>query len=231
LVNLIQWQNANCNLGFGDRTAQFVPYTFDVSFQEIFATLGSGGTLIVLPQDIQQQFTELPNFIAKHRINRLFLPFVGLQQLAELVKDGPTQLSDLKEIITAGEQLQSSAAIRHLLTSLPGCVLKNQYGPTEAHVVSEYILGSDPAAWPGLSGLYHATASGSTTWFGFASAIFEIAPGLARRPRLRPLATADYPLPAPRPAWSVLDCGRLRERFGITLPGWREALCECVSHG
>ncbi|MEI6412517.1 MAG: condensation domain-containing protein, partial [Bacteroidota bacterium] len=57
LVNLIQWQNANCNLGLGDRTAQFVPYTFDVSFQEIFATLSSGGTLIVLPQDIQQQFT------------------------------------------------------------------------------------------------------------------------------------------------------------------------------
>ncbi|MEI6411056.1 MAG: amino acid adenylation domain-containing protein, partial [Bacteroidota bacterium] len=150
LVNLIQWQNANCNLGFGDRTAQFVPYTFDVSFQEIFATLSSGGTLIVLPQDIQQQFTELPHFIAKHRINRLFLPFVGLQQLAELVKDAPTQLSDLKEIITAGEQLQSSAAIRHLLASLPGCVLKNQYGPTEAHVVSEYVLGSYPAAWPDL---------------------------------------------------------------------------------
>ncbi|MEI6411069.1 MAG: amino acid adenylation domain-containing protein [Bacteroidota bacterium] len=150
LVNLIQWQNANCNLGFGDRTAQFVPYTFDVSFQEIFATLGSGGTLIVLPQDIQQQFTELPNFIAKYGINRLFLPFVGLQQLAELVKDAPTQLSDLKEIITAGEQLQSSAAIRHLLASLPNCVLKNQYGPTEAHVVSEYVLGSDPAAWPDL---------------------------------------------------------------------------------
>ncbi|MEI6412429.1 MAG: amino acid adenylation domain-containing protein, partial [Bacteroidota bacterium] len=150
LVNLIQWQNANCHLGLGDRTAQFVPYTFDVSFQEIFATLSSGGTLIVLPQDIQQQFTELPHFIAKHRINRLFLPFVGLQQLAEIVKDAPTQLADLKEIITAGEQLQSSAAIRHLLSSLPGCVLKNQYGPTEAHVVSEYVLGSDPTAWPDL---------------------------------------------------------------------------------
>jgi dTDP-4-dehydrorhamnose reductase len=89
----------------------------------------------------------------------------------------------------------------------------------------------DPASWPGVSGLYHATAGGSTTWFGFAGAIFEQAPGLARRPRLRPLATADYPVPAPRPAWSVLDCSRLQARFALALPGWREALSECLAAG
>jgi dTDP-4-dehydrorhamnose reductase len=88
-----------------------------------------------------------------------------------------------------------------------------------------------PASWAGISGLYHATASGSTTWFGFASAIFELAPGLARRPRLRPLTTAEYPLPAARPASSVLDCGRLEAGFGLVLPDWREALVECLAAG
>jgi len=73
--------------------------------------------------------------------------------------------------------------------------------------------------------------SGSTTWFGFAPAIFELAPGLVRRPRLRRLTTVDYPLPAPRPAWSVLDCSRLEQRFGLSLPHWREALVECLVAG
>lgn len=102
---------------------------------------------------------------------------------------------------------------------------------------SDHDTGPDPAPdpraglglGPGLPGIYHATAAGSTTWFGFASAIFELAPGITRRPLLKPLATAEYPLPAPRPAWSVLDCSRLRTRFGVTLPGWREALSECLS--
>jgi len=118
-----------------------------------------------------------------------------------------------------------------------GVVDDQQGSPTWSRSLARATLqlldrhACDPASWPGVSGLYHATASGSTTWFGFASAIFEQAPGLARRPRLRPLATADYPLPAPRPAWSVLDCGRLQARFGITLPGWREALSECLAAG
>lgn len=150
LINLIHWQNANSTLVPGDRTAQFVPYTFDVSFQEIFATLSAGGTLVVLPQDIQQQLTELPQIIERYAINRLFLPFVGLQQLAELSHTDCAQVSSLKEIITAGEQLQSSTAIRQLLQGLPNCVLKNQYGPTEAHVVSEYILEKDPTQWAEL---------------------------------------------------------------------------------
>ena len=116
-----------------------------------------------------------------------------------------------------------------------GVVDDQQGSPTWSRSIARATLqlldrhACDPASWAGVSGLYHATASGSTTWFGFASAIFEQAPGLARRPRLRPLATADYPLPAPRPAWSVLDCSRLQERFSISLPGWREALSECLT--
>ncbi|MEI6320210.1 MAG: dTDP-4-dehydrorhamnose reductase [Pseudomonadota bacterium] len=115
-----------------------------------------------------------------------------------------------------------------------GVVDDQQGSPTWSRSLARATLqlldrhASDPASWPGVSGLYHATAAGSTTWFGFASAIFEQAPGLARRPRLRPLATADYPLPAPRPAWSVLDCGRLKQRLGIAMPHWQDSLAECL---
>ncbi|MCA3072061.1 MAG: dTDP-4-dehydrorhamnose reductase [Rhodocyclaceae bacterium] len=118
-----------------------------------------------------------------------------------------------------------------------GVVDDQQGSPTWSRSLARATLqlldahASEPAAWPRPFGLYHATASGSTTWFGFASAIFELAPGLTRRPRLRPLTTADYPLPAPRPAWSVLDCSRLQARSNLRLPAWRHALAECLAAG
>jgi len=84
---------------------------------------------------------------------------------------------------------------------------------------------------PGLSrladrrGLYHLTARGSTTWYGFARAI------LADRPSVRivPIATSEYPTPARRPAWSVLDATRFERAFGFALPDWRVSLAECLA--
>jgi len=81
-------------------------------------------------------------------------------------------------------------------------------------------------------GLYHASASGETTWFGFAKAIFEekarMDPGFVP-PRLIPIPTSEYPTPAKRPAYSVLDNSRLQRAFGIGLGGWREGLAEAIS--
>jgi dTDP-4-dehydrorhamnose reductase len=115
-------------------------------------------------------------------------------------------------------------------------VVDDQHGsPTWSRSIARATLQildqhvHDPASWGEISGIYHATSGGSTTWHGFAKAIFELAPGLAYRPRLRPLSTADYPLPSPRPAWSVLDCGRLEAHFGITLPEWRSAVAGCLT--
>ncbi|UHQ22197.1 dTDP-4-dehydrorhamnose reductase [Lysobacter sp. 5GHs7-4] len=77
------------------------------------------------------------------------------------------------------------------------------------------------------SGVRHLVAAGETTWHGFAEAIFERAYALdliARKPLVHPIATADYPTRARRPAYSVLDTTRLRGEFGVTLPDWRSAL-------
>ncbi len=82
-------------------------------------------------------------------------------------------------------------------------------------------------------GLYHATAAGSTSWFGFAQAIFDEM-GRQRRldftpPRLVAILTEGYPTPARRPANSVLSNERLRAAFGLAIPDWREGLRETVS--
>jgi dTDP-4-dehydrorhamnose reductase len=84
-------------------------------------------------------------------------------------------------------------------------------------------------------GLYHATAAGETTWFGFAQAIFD---GVSRRrrskpPRLIAIPTSEYPTPATRPAYSVLSSARLRSELGVAIPDWRAGLEETLSalHG
>jgi dTDP-4-dehydrorhamnose reductase len=83
------------------------------------------------------------------------------------------------------------------------------------------------------SGVYHATAAGETTWFGFAQEIFDRwsrRPGnVFVMPRVIAIASADYPTPARRPANSVLSNARLAETFGVRLPAWREGLDEALS--
>ena len=54
---------------------------------------------------------------------------------------------DLKEVITAGEQLQCTPAIINLFKNLEGFTFSNHYGPSEAHVVTSYTLGNDPDKW------------------------------------------------------------------------------------
>jgi dTDP-4-dehydrorhamnose reductase len=76
-------------------------------------------------------------------------------------------------------------------------------------------------------GLWHLTATGQTSWHGFAEAIFAgaVARGLlAKAPRVVPITTAEYPTPAARPAYSVLDTTAIRRDFGVSLPAWDVAL-------
>jgi dTDP-4-dehydrorhamnose reductase len=83
------------------------------------------------------------------------------------------------------------------------------------------------------SGLYHATAAGECTWFGFAKAIFDERarrPGPAfTPPRVIPITTSEYPTPARRPANSRLANQKLARVFGVRLGDWREGLREAMS--
>jgi dTDP-4-dehydrorhamnose reductase len=70
-----------------------------------------------------------------------------------------------------------------------------------------------------------------TTWHGFATAIVEAMalPAGRTRPRVAAISSAEYPTPAKRPAWSVLDGRLLRETFGMALPPWRTQLAHCLA--
>jgi len=81
------------------------------------------------------------------------------------------------------------------------------------------------------SGLYNLTASGSTSWFGFAEAIFlearSVTPN-ANAPKLIPIPTSSYPLPARRPANSCLNNSTIIQAFDLTIPHWKAMLTECI---
>jgi dTDP-4-dehydrorhamnose reductase len=83
------------------------------------------------------------------------------------------------------------------------------------------------------AGLYHATASGETTWHGFATAIYEErarrSQGAFTPPQVNAITTAEFPTPAKRPAYSVLSSAKLERTFGVRLGPWREGLVEAIS--
>ncbi|MBK1439222.1 amino acid adenylation domain-containing protein [Parapedobacter sp. ISTM3] len=150
LANLLQWQRNHSVAATGTKTLQFAPLTFDVSFQEIFATLTTGGTLVLVEDDLRLNPIELLKFIEQRGINRLFLPFVALQLLADTAAFSNLYPRCLQEIMTAGEQLKVTPQIVSFFERIPDAVLYNQYGPTEAHVVSSLKLEGPPLTWPEL---------------------------------------------------------------------------------
>ncbi|NEO91324.1 MAG: amino acid adenylation domain-containing protein, partial [Moorea sp. SIO3G5] len=149
LVNLLHWQQQETIVGQEARTLQFAPISFDVSFQEIFSTWCDGGTLVLVSSELRRDPLALIEFLTHNQVERLFLPFVALQQLASVASQCQN-LPQLREVITAGEQLQVTPDLVEMIKRLPNCRLQNQYGPSESHVVSAYRLEIDADNWPKL---------------------------------------------------------------------------------
>jgi amino acid adenylation domain-containing protein len=150
MVNLIEWHRRSFGSGAGKRVLQFAALSFDVAFQEIFSTLCTGASLVLLDEWVRRDARALSELLKNQSVQRLFVPPLMLQSLAEscaAIGDVPPTLED---VITAGEQLRISAAIVSLFKQLPGCRLHNHYGPTETHVVTALRLEGDPQQWPAL---------------------------------------------------------------------------------
>lgn len=150
----------------------------------------------------------------------------------------------------AGEQAIAGSGARHLVLrtawvyGLHGgnflrTMLRLGAERDELRVVADQV-GSPTPAWliaditaailkrgVAESGVRHLVSAGQTSWHGFAEAIFGEAHArglIARRPTVLPIGTAGFPTRAARPAWSVLDPGRLSAEYDIAIPHWRAAL-------
>jgi dTDP-4-dehydrorhamnose reductase len=110
-------------------------------------------------------------------------------------------------------------------------VVRDQFGcPTWSRAIAEtttlalqqVIAARDAGSFKGA---YHLAASGQTSWHGFAEAIVEKMPAEDKKcKRIDAITTSEYPLPAKRPANSVLSCEKLYRTFGLRLPDWEESL-------
>ncbi|MBV9790645.1 MAG: amino acid adenylation domain-containing protein [Chloroflexi bacterium] len=150
LVNLMRWQLDQTVLREPARTLQFAPIGFDVSCQELLTSWGSGGTLVLISEEQRRDPVALLSVLREQQVARLFLPFVMLQQLAEAALTLDLIPDSLREIMTAGEQLQITPSIAAFFERLPGCTLHNHYGPSETHVATHETLSGPPAAWAAL---------------------------------------------------------------------------------
>jgi dTDP-4-dehydrorhamnose reductase len=152
----------------------------------------------------------------------------------------------------AGEVAVSSACARHLIvrtswvysdeghnfvrtmlrlaeTRKEISVVDDQQGaPTSAADLASALLKAAHSMLDRpVAGTFHFTNAGVTTWYGFANAILEMR-GLSNI-KVRPISTAEFPTPAKRPAWSVLDCSTFEKEFDVTPRTWRSALRETLN--
>jgi dTDP-4-dehydrorhamnose reductase len=110
-------------------------------------------------------------------------------------------------------------------------VVADQWGcPTWSRMIAEttalalqrVLVTPEPERFKGV---YHLAASGQANWHGFAEAIVRLMPQDGKKcASIDPITTPEYPLPAKRPAFSVLSCEKLKRTFGLQLPDWEESL-------
>ena len=150
----------------------------------------------------------------------------------------------------AGEQAVRDSGARHMIfrtawvyaahgSNFLRTMLRLAAERDELRVVADQVGSPTPAVLiadvsakvlqrpPLQSGTWHLTASGDTSWCGFAEAIIDGAHArglIERRPQITPITTADYPTPAARPAYSVLDTSALQRNFNLCLPSWQDGL-------
>jgi amino acid adenylation domain-containing protein len=206
LLNLLHWMLSTTKLPERARTLQFASLSFDVSFQDIFSTLCSGGTVVMISEAVRQDIAGLARVLAAREVHRLFIPAVALQQLAEGFYDDEQLSAPLRKVIAGSEQLQITPAIEQMFTRLKAASLHNEYGPSEAHVVTALALAGCPADWPrrpavgrpiSNTQIYILDRHFNPTPVGVPGELYIGGAGLARGYPMLPATTAEKFVPDP----------------------------------
>jgi acyl-coenzyme A synthetase/AMP-(fatty) acid ligase len=145
LGNLVKWKEEHLPSNT-PRVLQYSPIGFDASAQEIASALCSGASLVLTDEQTRRDSRALLDSMHTQQVQHLFAPFVVLSSLAE-ARNSFNLPGWPEAVFTAGEQLQITPEIRSAFMAHPNARLHNFYGPTEAHVVSNYSMPADPAQW------------------------------------------------------------------------------------
>ncbi len=146
LDRLIAWQVGDGAAGLC--TLQFTATSFDVTFQEVLSTFATGGRLVLASDQLRRDPDAMLEVLVEHGVQRLFLPYVALQLLAAAATRRGLVVPTLEHVVTAGERLIVTPAVRAFFAAHPHCRLDNHYGPTEAHLATRYTLAGPASGWP-----------------------------------------------------------------------------------
>ncbi|MCT2582172.1 non-ribosomal peptide synthetase/type I polyketide synthase [Actinophytocola gossypii] len=127
-ANVVRWQLAHHP---ALRTLQWTSPTFDVSVQEIFGTLAAGACLVLVGDDVRHDPAAVAAIARADRVERIHMPYTPLRYLLE----SRPNLPDLRAVVSAGEPLVLTDAVRRFFAEHPDCLLYNQYGPTEGSII------------------------------------------------------------------------------------------------
>lgn len=135
------------------RTLHYFPITSDVGSYELFATWLSGGCVIMTSDQDRYDVDRLARLIGQHEVETVLLPFLALDQLARHYPRDPDALKSLREIVTTGDRLVLTPAIKAMCADLPVELLENQWGSTEVNVVTTARLRPPAQEWPQTPGI------------------------------------------------------------------------------
>jgi len=211
LAGLLDWQRDDPESGASGAasTLQFAPMSFDVFFQEVFSTWDHGGTLVLVEAEIRRDPEALLEHLLHERVERIFLPFIALEYLAEAALRRQLWPGALRQVITAGEQLKVTPALLSLFQQAGAASpprLYNHYGPTESHVVTCHALGADAQRWRPLPSIGRPIPGARAALLdrhlepvaiGIPGQLFLGGRALARGYHGRPALTAERFLPDP----------------------------------
>ncbi|MFG1989888.1 amino acid adenylation domain-containing protein [Actinoplanes sp. NPDC048988] len=225
LVDLIDWHIRQQLAGV--RTAQLAAISFDVSFQEIFIPLASGGTVVMAPAAIRGEPDRIAAWLAAAGVAQLITTPTMLEQLCRSWREQPAGTPPrLAEVTVAGEQFAPTATVIGVLGTADVTV-HNQYGPAETHCVTAHRCSSLREA---MSPPIGRAVPGKRIYLldrllrpvppGLPGEIFIGGEGIARGYFARPGLTAERFLPDPftdRPGGRMYRTGDVarRDRDGL----------------
>jgi amino acid adenylation domain-containing protein len=152
LLRIIDWYVNETGILPESRLLQFSALGFDASFCEMFGGWHAGARVVLLPREESRQDPEaLIELMKREQIEHLEAPFSGLLNIAHWVAGhGGAEELRLRAIVTGGERLVMAPDLVRWLEQMPGCALRNGYGPSETSVAASHWLRGEPGRWPQL---------------------------------------------------------------------------------
>lgn len=150
LVRIVDWYATETGIAEDAKVLQFSSLGFDASFCEIFGAWRAGARLILLPHDdVRRDPEALIDLMEREGVEHLEAPYSALLNISHwVVHEGAGGHLKVRTLVTGGEQLIMAPSLVEWIARMPGCAMRNGYGPSESSVATTHWLRGDPHTWP-----------------------------------------------------------------------------------